>query len=239
MKLTIFVCLILCLHSTIASNQIFRDVAVSFAFKGYQRSDPFELSPAQAQHQRLMEINSALAHQVTPPTDSPVAALIENGEQLSSPPQPDDAKVMEELKIALAKQAEEEENKPAVALAETESHVRKGIIDSIGGVYSKVQGKLNKLSGKYNPSNAQIYEDCMACRMVWKQVEMDISNPRYVEDVQASFEHNCMDAQKSTIFYKACEDMYDDMYAMTDDYMSGQYTVAQMCQRAKMCVNPS
>ncbi len=45
--------------------------------------------------------------------------------------------------------------------------------------------------------------DCMACRMVWKQVEMDVSNARYIEDVQASFEHNCMNAQKSNIFYKA------------------------------------
>jgi len=30
---------------------------------------------------------------------------------------------------------------------------------------------------------------------------MDIGAARYVEDVQASFEHNCMDAQKSTVFY--------------------------------------
>ena len=32
-----------------------------------------------------------------------------------------------------------------------------------------------------------------------------------------------------------CEDMYDDMYAMTDDYMANDYTVDQMCQRANMC----
>lgn len=31
---------------------------------------------------------------------------------------------------------------------------------------------------------------------------MDIANARYPEDVQASFEHNCLEAQKSEIFYK-------------------------------------
>ena len=43
--------------------------------------------------------------------------------------------------------------------------------------------------------------DCTGCKMIWQQVEMDVGNARYIEDVQASFEHNCMDAQKSTIFY--------------------------------------
>ena len=64
---------------------------------------------------------------------------------------------------------------------------------------------------------------------------MDIGNPRYIEDVQASFEHNCMDAQKSNVFYQVCEDMYDDMYAMTDDYMSNRFSIPQMCVRAKIC----
>jgi len=79
------------------------------------------------------------------------------------------------------------------------------------------------------------YEDCLACRYIWSQVEMDVANARYVEDVQASFEHNCLDAQKTEIFYKACEDMYDDMYAITDDYMTNEYTVDTMCKRANMC----
>lgn len=82
---------------------------------------------------------------------------------------------------------------------------------------------------------AQAVEDCTGCQFIWKQVEMDVGSGRFVEDVQASFEHNCMDAQKSTIFYGVCEDMYDDMYAMTDDYMSNQYDVKAMCKRAKMC----
>jgi len=84
-------------------------------------------------------------------------------------------------------------------------------------------------------STSEKYEDCMACRLIWRQVEMDVANARYVEDVESSFEHNCLDAQKSMIFYKACQDMENDLYAMVDDYMSGQYTVDKMCLRAKMC----
>jgi hypothetical protein len=91
------------------------------------------------------------------------------------------------------------------------------------------------MSGDVQKALGQRTEDCMACRFVWKQVEMDVSNAKYVEDVQASFEHNCLDAQKSEIFFKACEDMYDDMYALTDDYMANDYSVSQMCQRANMC----
>jgi len=167
MQLLVFVCLVLCLHSTFASNDIFRSVAHSFT-AGYQRADPFELSPLQVKHQQLMEASVSLAHQNTLPTNSPV--LIEQEELVSPPPQPDDAKVMEELKVALAKQ-EEEATKP-VALAETESHIgRRGIIDTVASISNKVQNAKNKLTGKYNPSNAQLYEDCMACRMVWKQVE--------------------------------------------------------------------
>lgn len=35
-----------------------------------------------------------------------------------------------------------------------------------------------------------------------------------------------------------CEDMYDDMYAMTDDYMSNKFSIKEMCQRAKLCRAP-
>jgi len=105
-----------------------------------------------------------------------------------------------------------------------------------------ITGKITSLVGRakrffsYNPKFlATKYEDCLACRYIWSQVEMDVANARYVEDVQASFEHNCLDAQKTEIFYKACEDMYDDMYAMTDDYMTNEYTVDTMCKRANMC----
>lgn len=109
------------------------------------------------------------------------------------------------------------------------------LVKTAKGLWDKKEYLQRKLAGDKRVNYAQQYEDCMGCRLVWKQVEMDVSNARYIEDVQASFEHNCMDMQKTNIFYKVCEDMYDDMYAMTDDYMSNKYTVDQMCIRAKMC----
>jgi len=103
--------------------------------------------------------------------------------------------------------------------------------------YLMAQGQLlaRKLHGRAPKTEAQWFEDCMSCRLVWRQVEMDVANARFVEDVEASFERNCMDLQKSQIFYKGCEDMYDDMWAMVDDYMSSEYTVDKMCVRAHMC----
>jgi len=98
-----------------------------------------------------------------------------------------------------------------------------------------VSRKVAIANGDMDKFKGQRVEDCLACRFIWKQVEMDVSNAKYIEDVQASFEHNCLDAQKTVVFYKACEDMYDDMYALTDDYMSSDYTVDKMCQRANMC----
>ena len=88
---------------------------------------------------------------------------------------------------------------------------------------------------EHTRSDGQRLEDCFACRMIWHQVEMDVQNARFIEDVQASFEHNCAQAQLSNIFYRACEIMHDDMYAFVDDYMSSKYTVDQMCLRGKIC----
>jgi len=232
------VCFVVLVSANVPRDMI-REVAQSFAEKGYVRQDPYELSPQQAQHAALMEYNNQLTKSAPSNEPAPEDRLTENlPEEIALR-----NKVEQELQELLAKQ----KSMPPPTLMETQAMTttsnfrtrRVGfILDTAASIYSKVKGVANKLTGKYKPSNSQMYEDCMACRMVWKQVEMDISNARYVEDVQASFEHNCMDAQKSSIFYKSCEDMYDDIYAMTDDYMSGQYTVDQICQRAKLCLVP-
>lgn len=43
---------------------------------------------------------------------------------------------------------------------------------------------------------------CMACRLAWAKVEMDVSNARYIQDVENSFKWHCQDMQKSPIFYE-------------------------------------
>jgi hypothetical protein len=78
-----------------------------------------------------------------------------------------------------------------------------GIFSAVSKFVKKVAGKVKKALGgkKKVPPDPRKLEDCCGCRFVWSQVEMDIGSARYIEDVQASFEHNCMDAQKSSIFY--------------------------------------
>lgn len=65
------------------------------------------------------------------------------------------------------------------------------------------QRLYNKLTGGPHRPAGEAFEDCMACRMVWKQVEMDVANAKYPEDVQQAFTRNCAEAQKTEIFYRA------------------------------------
>jgi len=224
-------------------------VADTFANKGFVREDPFGLSPKDAAALDA-RMNKALDDMQSKP-----ASLIEA--DASTEPEAVLASLQERLtSLETATSNHEQELKERVQqnemlrekdtvepeLLETDA-TRKGFISGMfnkaKGLATKVVGGAKKLgqaiSGNNDKVAAQRYEDCMACRLIWKQVEMDVSNAKYIEDVQASFEHNCLDAQKSQIFYKACEDMYDDMYAMTDDYMSSDFTVDKMCQRANLC----
>jgi len=241
--------LLLALIANAANPSILSRVADSFVTKGYIRTDPFELSPLQLQkavHEQPLDADSVAAEfaadiaRSSHPSDDDLQSLIEKDSELS----PD-----EQLQALRAEVDKLEEEQPVMLEADAEKKGFFGALKRVGGALfrgAKRAGKalvggakklLGKKGGGADRAKAQRLEDCVACRFIWKQVEMDVSNARYVEDVQASFEHNCLDAQKSTIFFKACEDMYDDMYALTDDYMSNDYTVDTMCKRANMCKN--
>jgi len=231
-------------------------VADTFVNKGYVRSDPFEPSPAV-----MAELDAQVADLLNKPLDMQAALNAETSEDVVTL-QNKVASLESEIKqqterleahVEALKKGDTEYVTPELLL-ETDAGLRAGLLLNglkkagkflMGGA-KKLMGAGKKvvaagkragaaLNGDLDKAMGQRLEDCVACRYVWKQVEMDVSNARYIEDVQASFEHNCLDAQKATIFYKACEDMYDDMYAMTDDYMSSDFTVDQMCQRANMC----
>ena len=81
---------------------------------------------------------------------------------------------------------------------------------------------------------AQDVEDCVACRYIWLQVEMDVGNSQIEENIYDSFTANCIEAQKAPIFYPACQDMFDGIDDMIGDYMDG-YTVNQVCENARLC----
>jgi len=77
-------------------------------------------------------------------------------------------------------------------------------------------------------------EDCVACRYVWLQVEMDVGNSQIEENIYDSFYQNCLEAQKAPIFYPACQTMFDSIDDMIGDYMDG-FTVNQVCENSLLC----
>jgi len=242
MRAVLCVLLLACATQAVApaNSGLLSRVADSFVSRGYVRADPFELSPLQVQkslqEQPLdadtvgAEFASDIARENQP---SEFEALLEANSKVNPEQQ------LKDIQAAIATLSTHE------SLIEMGAGMLQGAPGSSKSGSSRSQSGSSGSRGGHHPApghagtgrraSAQAIEDCMACKFIWKQVEMDVANARYVEDVQASFEHNCLDAQKSTVFFKACEDMYDDMYAITDDYMSNEYTVGTMCRRANMC----
>jgi len=77
-------------------------------------------------------------------------------------------------------------------------------------------------------------EDCVACRYVWFQVEMDVGGSVIEDNIYDAFHANALEAQKTGIFYPACQTMFDSIDDMLADYLDG-YTVDQLCENSMLC----
>lgn len=77
-------------------------------------------------------------------------------------------------------------------------------------------------------------EDCVACQYVWKQVEQDVGNSAITQTIYDSFHANALEAQRTPIFYPACQTMFDAADDMIGDYMEG-FTVDQICENSMLC----
>jgi len=77
-------------------------------------------------------------------------------------------------------------------------------------------------------------EDCVACEYVWKQVEQDVGNSAITQTIYDSFHANAVEAQRTPIFYPACQTMFDAADDMIADYMDG-FTVTQVCENSMLC----
>jgi len=96
--------------------------------------------------------------------------------------------------------------------------------------------EVKKLTGPDGgaPRLPEDVEDCVACRYVWLQVEMDVGNSQIEENIYDSFYQNALEAQKAPIFYPGCQTMFDSIDDMIGDYMDG-YTVNQLCENSLLC----
>jgi len=84
------------------------------------------------------------------------------------------------------------------------------------------------------PHTAEEIEDCVTCRYVWLQVEMDVGDTTIEDNVYDAFNQNALEAQKAPIFYPGCQMMWDQIDDMIGDYMDGK-TVNQICENSLMC----
>jgi len=103
---------------------------------------------------------------------------------------------------------------------------------------SKKTGECKKrrarVPGEKRKRMPEDVEDCVACRYVWLQVEMDVGNSQIEENIYDSFYQNSLEAQKAPIFYPGCQTMFDSIDDMIGDYMDG-YTVNQLCENSLLC----
>jgi len=97
--------------------------------------------------------------------------------------------------------------------------------------YSGVTANSPRVSSDHEPADV---EDCVACRYVWMQVEMDVGNSMIEENIYDAFHANALEAQKTPIFYPACQTMFDSIDDMLGDYMDG-YSVNQICENSMLC----
>ena len=78
--------------------------------------------------------------------------------------------------------------------------------ESAQELFSKLPNPKKKFDPNYGWSRvprddmARV-EDCVGCMFVWNQVEMDVGESKFDKVIQTSFTRNCLDAQRTPIFY--------------------------------------
>lgn len=77
-------------------------------------------------------------------------------------------------------------------------------------------------------------EDCVACKFIWSQIEMDVGESKVDEVIHTSFVRNCVEAQEAPIFYPACQDMFTIIDDMIGDYIQ-DFTVDELCENNRIC----
>jgi len=108
-------------------------------------------------------------------------------------------------------------------------HYKKGFVPGNLGRPNLMDYKVPKAQ-----EEASLIEDCMACRFVWKNVEMDVGNLQYQKTVYDSFMHHCRRGMGAPLLYQPCQAMFSSIDDMVHGYVSG-LSVDEVCAQARMC----
>jgi len=100
------------------------------------------------------------------------------------------------------------------------------------GIWSKLADRINEFFDR--PFTGIDVQDCVCCRYIWLQVEMDLGSTSDPSALYDAFTHNCIEAQKVPMFMSGCSDMYESINDMIRDY-GKDYTVDQLCQNSEIC----
>jgi len=83
-------------------------------------------------------------------------------------------------------------------------------------------------------ADAQLVEDCAACRMVWKTVEMDVGNLHQEKTIYDAFVTECRRAISAPILYSPCQLMFTRVDDMIASYIAG-VPVEKVCADNGLC----
>ena len=86
-----------------------------------------------------------------------------------------------------------------------------------------------------NAGNGATFSDkqaCVACKFVWSNVNNGMATPTTPDLVGQRFDNIC--AEAPDVFYQGCDDMYDQVGHMIQDFMGGA-SIDQICGCAQLC----
>jgi hypothetical protein len=85
-----------------------------------------------------------------------------------------------------------------------------------------------------NFKSARLVEDCLACRFIWMNVEMDIGNSETQKTIYDSFINQCKLGMKAPIMHAPCQQMFARVDYMITGYAAG-LTVEEVCAQSRLC----
>lgn len=155
---------------------------------------------------------------------------IENAQEVLAPDSEYDVMPRNEVHIADITPAELQEQSKNFQL----SSPRFAEKSSQGQNSQGVMDVLDSIINVGNPVYGQDIQGCVACQYIWLQVEQDLAEEQNPANIFEAFIKNCIDAQKTKIFYTACS----MMYLVLDDFIrlyQENIPLKRLCGQLQFC----